>query len=57
MDNEVNMKMIVIHRSKIMLLIAHARACELLITFEADQNRYPLLTVATSINNNKYMYI
>ena len=35
--------------SKIMLLSAHARAWE---------NRCPLqLTVATSINNNKYMYI
>ena len=43
MDNEVKMKMIVIHRSKIMLLIAPARAWELLITVEATRTGTPCL--------------
>ena len=55
MGNEV--KMIVILVLKIMLLSAHARSWELLIKFEATRTGAPPLTVATSTNNNKYMYI
>ena len=56
MGNEA--KMIVILCSEIMLLSAHARHWELLIKFEATRTGAPhRLTVATSINNNKYKYV
>jgi len=43
MDDEVNMKMIVILCPKIMLLSANARAWELLIKFEATITGAPCL--------------